>query len=88
MRALVGSREPVSARVTQGRPETLAGVLGGDEREHHRALALVHRMLGVDRDLTHCDRTAESIPLLKRWRLPCAAPSRPAMRRSGRRLSA
>jgi DNA-3-methyladenine glycosylase II len=65
VRALVGSREPVIARVTQVRPETLAVVLEGDEREHHRALAPVHRMLGVDRDLTHFDRTAESIPWLK-----------------------
>ena len=63
--ALAESGEPVIARMTQVRPGTLAVALEGDEREHHRVLALVHRMLGVDRDLTHFDRTAVSIPWLK-----------------------
>jgi hypothetical protein len=63
--ALAESGEPVIARMTQVRPGTLAVALEGDEREHLRALAPVHRMLGVDRDLTHFDRTAASIPWLK-----------------------
>ena len=69
VRALPGSREPVIARVTQVRPDTLAVVLEGDEREHPGALALVRRMLGVDRDLAHFDRAAAGIP----WLEPLAA---------------
>jgi DNA-3-methyladenine glycosylase II len=72
VRALGGSREAVIARVTQVHPEALAVTLEGDEREHRRALALVRRMLGVDRDLSHFDRAAAGIPWLKplaeRWR--------------------
>jgi DNA-3-methyladenine glycosylase II len=65
VRALAGSREPVVVRVTQVRPETLAVALEGDERDHDPALALVRRMLGVDRDLTHFDHAAARIPWLK-----------------------
>jgi DNA-3-methyladenine glycosylase II len=69
VRALAGSHGPVIARVTQTRPETLSVALEGDEREHRRALALVRRMLGVDRDLTPFDRAAASVP----WLMPLAA---------------
>jgi DNA-3-methyladenine glycosylase II len=67
--ALAGSRGPVVARVTQVGSGTLAVALEGDERDHDRALALVRRMLGVDRDLTHFDHTAARIP----WLTPLAA---------------
>lgn len=69
VRALAGSRGPVIARVTQTRPETLSVALDGDEREHRRALALVRRMLGVDRDLTPFGRAAADVP----WLMPLAA---------------
>jgi DNA-3-methyladenine glycosylase II len=65
VRALAGSREPVVARVTQVGPGALAVSLEGDERDHDRTLALVRRMLGVDRDLTHFDHAAARIPWLK-----------------------
>jgi DNA-3-methyladenine glycosylase II len=69
VRALAGSRGPVIARVSQTRPETLSVVLEGDEGEHRRALALVRRMLGVDRNLTPFDRAAAGVP----WLRPLAA---------------
>ena len=64
-RALGGSHEPVIARVTQVDPEKLAVTLEGNERAHGRALALICRMLGVERDLTHFDRAAAGIPWLQ-----------------------
>ncbi len=69
LRALAGAREPVVARVAQVRPGALAVALEGDERDHDRALALMRRILGVDRDLTHFDRAAARIP----WLEPLAA---------------
>jgi DNA-3-methyladenine glycosylase II len=72
LRAFGGSREPVIVRVTQVHPEALAVTLDGDDREHARSLALVRRMLGVDRDLTHFNRAAARIswlePLAERMR--------------------
>jgi DNA-3-methyladenine glycosylase II len=65
VRALGGSRDPLIARVAQVRPEALAVTIEGDEREHSQALELVRRILGVDRDLAHFDRTAARIPWLK-----------------------
>jgi DNA-3-methyladenine glycosylase II len=65
LRALDGLRELVIARVTQPNPATLAISLEGDEREHARALGIVRRVLGVDRDLAHFDRAAAHIPWLK-----------------------
>ena len=64
IRALGTSRGPVIARVTQVHPEALTVTLDGDPREHKRALALVRRMLGVDRDVAHFSRAAEGIPWL------------------------
>lgn len=64
-RALGGSHEPVLARVTQVNPRTLAVTLQGNEGAHGRALALLRRMLGVDRDLTPFDRGAAGIPWLR-----------------------
>jgi DNA-3-methyladenine glycosylase II len=65
VRALGGSREPVIARVTQVHPGGLVVRLEGDERDHGRALALVRRILGVDRDVAQFDRAAARIPWLK-----------------------
>src|SRR5438105_4191720 len=58
-------RKLVIARVTQPGPATLAIALMGDEREHQRALGIVRRVLGVDRDLAHFDRAAAQISWLK-----------------------
>jgi len=69
VRVLAGSSKPVIARVTQMRPDTLTVTLEGDERARERALALVRRMLGVDRDLAHFDRAAAANP----WLNPLAA---------------
>jgi DNA-3-methyladenine glycosylase II len=72
VRAFDGFSEPVIARVTQKRPDSLVLTLDGHLNEHPRALALVRRMLGVDRDLTHFNRAAARIswlaPLAKRMR--------------------
>ena len=65
VRALGGSRESVIARVTQVDPETLTVTVHGNEGAHSRALALMRRMLGVDRDLTHFNRAAAEIPWLR-----------------------
>jgi DNA-3-methyladenine glycosylase II len=56
---------PVIIRVAQVSPEMLTVSVDGDEREHHGALALARRVLGVERDLTHFDRAAARIPWLK-----------------------
>jgi DNA-3-methyladenine glycosylase II len=69
VRILGGASTPVIARVAQVRPEALTVTLEGDERAHGRALALVRRMLGVDRDLAHFERAAAAIP----WLNPLAA---------------
>ena len=64
IRALDTPRGPVIARVAQVRAEALSVILDGDPREHKRALALVRRMLGVDRDVAHFGRAATDIPWL------------------------
>ena len=64
VRVLVGPSKPVIVRVTQLRADALMVTLEGDERARERALTLVRRMLGVDRDLAHFDRTAAGIPWL------------------------
>lgn len=65
LRALGGLHKLVIVRVTQPGPATLTITLVGDKREHARALAIVRRVLGVDRDLAHFDRAAARIPWLK-----------------------
>lgn len=65
VRAFDGFRGPLVARVTQKRPDLLALSLEGDSAEHPRALALVRRMLGADRELTHFNRAAARIPWLR-----------------------
>jgi DNA-3-methyladenine glycosylase II len=66
VRALHGSHGPVVVRVTQPRANLLAVTLDGDERDHTRALGVVRRMLGVDRDVEHFRRAAAGIPWLSR----------------------
>jgi DNA-3-methyladenine glycosylase II len=64
IRAFETPRGPVVARVTQANPGALTVTLDGDPREHKRALALVKRMLGIDRDVTYFSRAAKGIPWL------------------------
>jgi DNA-3-methyladenine glycosylase II len=72
IRALPTSRGPVIARATQVHPEVLTITLEGDAREHGSTLAIVRRMLGVDRDLADFYRGAAQIlwlrPLAERMR--------------------
>jgi DNA-3-methyladenine glycosylase II len=67
VRALADAHGPVMVRVTQAHPERLTVTIEGDARdtgEHTRVLALVRRMLGVDRDLTPFGRAAARLPWL------------------------
>lgn len=64
VRALAGSHGPVTVRATQAGPETLAVTIDGDARDHGPTLALLRRMLGVDRDITHFGRAAACISWL------------------------
>jgi DNA-3-methyladenine glycosylase II len=64
IRALETSRGPVVARVVQIDPGALIVTLDGDPREHKPALALVNRMLGIERDVAYFNRAAEGIPWL------------------------
>jgi len=72
IRAFAGFGEPVIALVTQKRSDSLVVTLNGDFAEHPRTLALVRRMLGVDRELSHFNRAAARIswlcPLARRMR--------------------
>jgi DNA-3-methyladenine glycosylase II len=65
LRAIGGLRTLVVAHVTQPGPTTLAITLVGHEDEHARALGIVRRVLGVDRDLAYFHRAAARIPWLK-----------------------
>jgi len=64
IRALETSCGPVVARVAQMDPGALIVTLDGDPREHKPALALVNRMLGIERDVAYFNRAAEGIPWL------------------------
>jgi DNA-3-methyladenine glycosylase II len=64
IRAFESARGPVVARVAQSHPGALTVTIDGDPREHKRVLALVTRMLGINRDLAHFSRAAERIPWL------------------------
>src|SRR5450759_44144 len=68
VRVLGAARAPVFVRVAQTRPEVFTVILEGSPGEHAHALALVRRMLGVDRDLTSFNRAAKRIP----WLAPLA----------------
>jgi DNA-3-methyladenine glycosylase II len=65
VRAFDTSRGPIIARVRQLGPAEITVALGGDPREHKATLALVKRMLGIDRDVTYFSRAAEGIPWLR-----------------------
>lgn len=69
IRSLGTARGPVVARVAQEHPQAITVTLDGDPREHSRALTLVRRILGVDRELAHFDRAAAQIA----WLAPLAA---------------
>lgn len=64
VRAFHGADHAVIARVRQTQPSMLSVTIEGDAGEHAVSLALVRRMLGVDRDLTDFDRVAAGIPWL------------------------
>lgn len=66
LRSLDGFRKPVLVRVAQTRPATLTINLEGCDGsgERTRALAIVRRILGTERKLSHFYRAAEGIPWL------------------------
>jgi len=71
LRALGGFAEPVIVSVTQPRADALAvSVSGGTggSGDTKRALAIVRRMLGTERDLSDFHRSARAIP----WLAPLA----------------
>ncbi len=68
IRVLGDARAPVFVRVAQAKPKVLTVILEGDPSGHPHALALVRRMLGVDRDLAAFNRAAKKIP----WLAPLA----------------
>ena len=65
VRALGGFGEPIVVRVAQPRLGALAITIEGATAEHSRVLAIVRRMLGIDRDLSHFDRAARGFPWLQ-----------------------
>lgn len=69
VRAIQGAHGAVIASVTQARPDALTVTIDGDARDRESALALVGRMLGVDRDLTPFDQGAARLS----WLSPLAA---------------
>ena len=68
VRALGGFGEPIVVRVAHPRPGALAITIEGATAEHSRVLAIVRRMLGTDRELSHFDRAARGF----RWLHPLA----------------
>jgi DNA-3-methyladenine glycosylase II len=66
LRALGGFRKPVLMRVAQADPTTLTVTIEGCDGsvEHMRACAIVRRILGVERELSHFYRAAKSVPWL------------------------
>lgn len=66
MRALAGASGPVIVHVVQLRADTLRVTIDGVASDHALALALVQRMLGVDRDLAHFDLAAARLKWLRR----------------------
>lgn len=69
LRLLDGGHSTVTVRVTQKGEDVLSVTLDGHADDHAPALALVRRVLGVDRDLTPFDRAAVRIP----WLAPLAS---------------
>jgi len=64
-RALDGFSAPVVVTVRQSAADALEVELAAPAGEEGRALALVSRMLGVDRDMRQFDRRAAKIPWLR-----------------------
>ncbi len=64
LRALDGTSGPAVVRVEQTDPRTLTVSIEGDADDQGGMLALVGRMLGVDRDVTHFERAAATVPWL------------------------
>jgi len=67
VRALAGTHGPVIVRATQVHPERLTVTIESDARdagEHAPALALMRRVLGVDRDIARFTRAAARLPWL------------------------
>src|SRR6185312_15326870 len=64
VRAIAGARGPVIMRVQQERPDSIVVTIDGAAEEHAKALTLVRRILGVDRELTHFDRAASNMAWL------------------------
>jgi DNA-3-methyladenine glycosylase II len=65
VRAFDGFSGPTIVRVMQKQPDSLALTIEGNLDEHPRVLALVRRMLGVDRELSHFNRAAARISWLR-----------------------
>jgi len=64
-RALDGFAAPALVVVRQRDPATLEVAIDAPPGETERALALVQRMLGIDRDLARFDRAAARVPWLR-----------------------
>jgi DNA-3-methyladenine glycosylase II len=69
LRLLDGAHSTVTVRVTQRAADVLSVTLDGHVDDHAPALALLRRVLGVDRDLTPFNRAAVRIP----WLAPLAS---------------
>jgi DNA-3-methyladenine glycosylase II len=65
MRVLAGASGPVVVDVVQLRADALRVTIDGNASDHGWALALVQRMLGVDRDLAHFDLAAARLQWLR-----------------------
>jgi len=65
MRVLAGASGPVVVDVVQLRADALRVTIDGNASDHGWALALVQRMLGVDRDLAHFDLAAARLHWLR-----------------------
>ncbi len=64
LRALDGTSGPAVVCVEQTDPRTLTVSIEGDADDQGGTLALVRRMLGADRDVTHFERAAATVPWL------------------------
>jgi DNA-3-methyladenine glycosylase II len=65
LRAIGDAQRPTVVRVKQECPDALVVDIEGVPGEHAHALALVRRILGVDRELTHFDRAAAQLAWLR-----------------------
>ncbi len=66
LRALPGARDTVIARVSQTRADRLrVRLAGGGAQDHRDALAILRRVLGVERNVAAFDRAARRLPWLE-----------------------